>query len=231
MTMPPDAAPPDSGPAPPPGVNLANGLVARWKLDEADGNTAIDSAGGNNTGILNGPVRVTAGFPAAKYPNPGALRFNGVNDFVELATVNLPRNNARQSVAFWFNFTAMPTGGAVCVSMTDGPAHDTRLKVGFNNGRVTVWKGTNEDLATAPAVAPGWHHYVYTYDGTIHRLYLDGTMRGTSNVAADNGPASNARLGAIFNNTQNYAGLLDEVRIYNRPLTQLEITALHDGFE
>jgi hypothetical protein len=227
----PDAQPPDTTPQPPEGVNLGQGLVGRWKLDEANGNTAVDSAGGDNNGTLNGPARVQGGYPGAKYPNPGALRFDGDNDFVELGTNNLPRNNARQSVAFWFNFTTMPTDGAVCVSMTDGPENNTRLKIGFNENRVMVWKSSGDNLASAPPVAPGWHHYAYTYDGTTHRLYIDGMLRAMSNAAADNGPAGNARLGAIYNNAENYGGLLDEVRIYNRPLTPTEVTALKDGFE
>jgi hypothetical protein len=212
-------------------VNLDDGLVGRWKLDEPSGNTAIDSAGGDNNGTLNGPARVTAGFPGARYPNAGALRFDGDNDFVELGTRNLPRNNSRQSVAFWFNFTAMPADGAVCVSMTDGPTNNTRLKIGFNEGRVMVWKSSGDNLASAPAVAPGWHHYAYTFDGTTHRLFVDGVLRGSSTAAPDNGPAGNARLGAIYNNAENYGGQLDEVRIYSRALTQAEITALEDGFE
>jgi hypothetical protein len=230
----PDAQPPDTAPPapePPPGVNLNQGLVGRWKLDEASGNSTDDSSPSNNNGTLNGPARVQGGFPGAKYPNPRSLRFDGNDDFVELGTNNLPRNNARQSVAFWFNFTAMPTDGAVCVSMTDGPDNNTRLKIGFNEGRVTVWKSSGDNLASAPPVAPGWHHYAYTYDGTTHRLFLDGVLRAMSNAAADNGPAGNARLGAIYNNAENYGGQLDEVRIYNRPLTQAEITALKDGFE
>jgi hypothetical protein len=228
-TNPSDSAPPDTGP--PAGVNLASGLISRWKLDEATGSLA-DSAGGMNTGTISGAARVEGGFPGARYANPRSLRFDGDNDFVELGIRNLPANNQRQSVAFWVNITAMPTNNRVCFSLTDGEmGGGSRLKIGFKDNRVAAWKGGDDDLVTAPAMTPGWHHYVYTYDGNTHRLYLDGVQRGTGGAAPDTGAVRNARIGAIYNNAENFQGQIDEVRVYNRPLTAVEVAALKDGFQ
>jgi hypothetical protein len=225
----PEGPAPDAGP--PPGVNLASGLISRWKLDEASGNLA-DSGGGMNTGMVSGATRVEGGYPGARYANPRSLRFDGDNDFVELGIRSLPANNQRQSVAFWVNITAMPTNNRVCFSMTDGEmGGGSRLKIGFKDNRVAAWKGGDDDLVTAPAMSPGWHHYVYTYDGNTHRLYLDGVQRGSSGTAPDTGAVQNARIGAIYNNAENFQGQIDEVRVYNRPLTPAEVMALRDGFQ
>jgi hypothetical protein len=227
----PEAPPPDAQPGPPPGVNLSSGLISRWKLDEATGNMA-DSGPGMNPGMVSGATRVAGGFPNARYANPRSLRFDGNDDFVELGIRSLPANNQRQSVAFWVNITAMPNNNRVCFSLTDGEmGGGSRLKIGFKDNRVAAWKGGDDDLVTAPAMTPGWHHYVYTYDGSTHRLYLDGVQRGTSTTAPDTGPVRNARIGAIYNNAENFQGQIDEVRVYNRPLTALEVTALRDGFQ
>jgi hypothetical protein len=234
LAPPPDAAaqapPPDAQPGPPPGVNLAMGLISRWKLDEASGSGAADVNGLNN-GTVSGAARVEGGFPNARYANPGSLRFDGDNDFVELGTRNMPANNQRQSVTFWFNIAAMPANNRVCVSLTSGDEGGSRLKIGFKDNRVTAWKGGDDDLVSAPAIAPGWHHYVYTYDGTTHRLFLDGVQRGTSTTAPDTGAVGNARIGAIFNNAENFQGQIDDVRVYNRPITAAEAAALADGFQ
>jgi hypothetical protein len=229
----PEAPRPDAQPAagPPAGVNLAMGLVSRWKLDEAGGNAVADSAGGLNNGTVSGAARIEGGFPGARHANPGSLRFDGNDDFVELGTRNLPANNQRQSVVFWVNVAAMPTNGRVCVSLTDGEPDGSRLKIGFRENRVAVFKGGNDDLVTAPPISPGWHHYAYTFDGTTHRLFIDGVQRGTGTVAPDTGAVRNARIGAIFNNAENFQGQIDDVRIYNRPLTALEVGALGDGFQ
>jgi hypothetical protein len=229
-----DAAAPDSAPdaaGPPPGVNLGMGLISRWKLDEASGNGVADSVGGRNNGTLSGAVRVEGGFPGARHPNPGSLRFDGDNDFVELGTSGLPGNNQRQSVVFWVNIAAMPTNNRACMSLTDGDEGGSRLKIGFKDNRVAAWKGGDDDLVSAPPLGPGWHHYVYTFDGNTHRLYLDGVQRGTGTAAPDTGAVSNARIAAIFNNAENFQGLIDDVRIYNRPITAAEAMALRNGFE
>jgi hypothetical protein len=230
----PDAArPPDGGamaPAPPGGVNLGMGLISRWKLDEAMGDTTADSAG-PNTGMLSGPVRQAMGYPGAKYPNTGSLQFDGDDDFVELGTMNLPANNKAQSVAFWFNVMANPTGNQICVSLTDGATGGSRLKLGFRGGRVAAWKRGDGEMAAAAAPAPGWHHYAYTFDGMTNVLYIDGTMAAMSTTAPDTGPAMVTRMGAGHNNDENFLGQLDEVRIYGRALNAAEVKALRDGAE
>jgi hypothetical protein len=236
---PPAPSPPsmnDAGPMPPAASTdggqggLNAGLISRWKLDEASGNTTADSAGAN-AGMLSGPMRMAAGFPGAKYPNTGALLFDGEDDFVELGTANLPANNRPQSVAFWFNITAMPAEEQICVSLTDGADGGNRLKLGFRGNRVAAWKKGGDDLVTAPPVPAGWHHFAYTYDGTNHILYVDGSEAGKSTVAADTGAAAVARMGAGHNNAENFAGQLDEVRVYGRALTAAEVTSLRNGFE
>jgi hypothetical protein len=119
---------------------------------------------------------------------------------------------------------------AVC--LTDGQSGGSRLKVGFKEGRLGAVKGGgNPNLVLANAPASGWHHLAYTYDGNTHRVFIDGTMRAMSNIAADNGNASNARLGANFDGSESFTGQLDEVRIYDRALMAAEIASLAAGNE
>ena len=222
----------DVGP-PPPNVNLSLGLVSRWKLDEPSGNTTADSAGPNN-GVLNGAVRVSGGFPGARFPNLGSLRFDGDNDFVALGTTNLPANNQPQSVTFWFAFTAGSMAGErrVVVSLGDGQAAGSRLKVGLRDDRIAAWTGNDDDLVTTALVPPGWHHLAYTFDGNTHRLFVDGAgPAASSTTQAPTGAVASARLGADFDNTEYFAGQLDDVRIYGRPLSAAEVAALSDGYE
>lgn len=224
-----DLAPVGDGPA---GVNLALGLVGRWKLDEGTGTMAADLSGHGNDGTIKGASWVTGGFPAAKYANPAALRFAG-NDSVQLGTHNLPANNRPQTVAFWLNYTAIPGGDAqVCVALTDGKANGSRLKLGFKTQRLAALKGGGSNtLVNVASPAPGWHHFAYSFDGVTHRLYVDGLQRTTSTTAPDTGAASNARLGGNFDQTESFTGFLDEVRIYDRPLAPAEIGALFAGEE
>ena len=143
----------------------------------------------------------------------------------------MPANNLPQTVAYWFNFTAMPAGSAICVSLTDNQDGGQRLKIGFRDGQVAAWKAGNDNLVASAGVAPGWHHFAYSYNGTTHVLYVDGVETNRSNVAPDTGGIASARLGAGFDNNENYGGQLDEVRIYSRALRPEEIAQLHEGLE
>jgi hypothetical protein len=229
--LPPDMPPPPVDMAPASTLNM--GLVGRWKLDEGSGNSTADSAGGNNNGTITGATFVTTGFPGAKYPNPAALRFDG-NDHVQITpTTGLPANNRPQTVALWLNYASVPSANAqMAVCLTDGQSGGSRLKVGFKEGRLGAVKGGgNPNLVLANAPASGWHHLAYTYDGTTHRVFIDGTMRAMSTTAADNGNASNVRLGANFDGSESFTGQLDEVRIYDRALMAAEIASLAAGNE
>ena len=76
-----------------------------------------------------------------------------------------------------------------------------------------------------------WHHYVYSFDGTSNRLYIDGVEKTRTTTAPDSSPVSNARIGAIYNNAENFAGDVDDVRIYGRAITAAEVLALSKGEE
>jgi len=222
MMLPPDA---------PAGVNLGMGLITRLKLDEGMGNSTADNAGGMNNGMISGAMWIRPGAPGTKYPNAAALHFDGNDDFVDVGNRNMRNNNQAQSVTFWVRYTANPSGARVCVSVTQAGGGEARLKVGFNDGQVRAWKSSSDPLVSTAIPAAGWHHYAYTYDGNNHRLYLDGMQRAMSGTTPDNGPPTNVRLGAIFNNAENFQGDLDDVRFYNRAITTAEVTALAQGFE
>ena len=91
--------------------------------------------------------------------------------------------------------------------------------------------GTDVEATNGPAVPLGvWTHLAVTYDGTTLRLYVNGVLR--SSTAASGGIAASTaplRIGGntVFSvpGTEYFAGLIDEVRIYNRALSAAEITA------
>lgn len=218
---------------------LDQGLISRWKLDEAAGTAAMDSGVAGNHGTLAGGASwLQPGVPAARYPNAAAIRFDGVDDHVVLGTRMLPANNQPQSVAFWVRYASNPPTGSgasqLFVSLTDNVlVGGSRLKLGFSGGALTAWAFGGRDLVAAPLPLPppGWHHFAYTFDGTTHRLYIDGALRNSSTAAPDTGAVAHARLGNLFNGSEWFAGDLDDVRIYGRALGAPEVAALAQGMQ
>ena len=69
-------------------------------------------------------------------------------------------------------------------------------------------------------------HYAYTFDGTTHRLYIDGAQADSSQVAPDTAAPTALNLGRWTGGQEYYTGQLDDLRIYGRALTAAEVLAL-----
>jgi hypothetical protein len=70
-----------------------------------------------------------------------------------------------------------------------------------------------------------WHHITATWDGTTRSLFLDGILQSSDVPVAPNFMANSFVIGRTLND-QNFSGTLDDIAIYDRALTQIEITAL-----
>jgi hypothetical protein len=71
-----------------------------------------------------------------------------------------------------------------------------------------------------------WKHVAISYDGTTLRFYVNGVLNGQANGAhtSTNNPLIFGRWTSPNNEFWN--GLMDEVRLYNRMLSQAEIQVL-----
>jgi hypothetical protein len=236
--LPPDVAPDTNG-----GEvgTLLTGLLAHWKLDEGTGISAADSTGNGNTGTLaNGPLWVTA--PPLRVANPFALSLDGVDDHVEFMVKTLPAIQAPKTFALWVKYDVAPSNGNqnfLALSDANAPAQagntfaGAGVQIGFRGAALIVWKwGGAELVSTTPPAAGVWHHLGYTFDGTTHVLYVDGAKVASTTNPSQTAATVAAYLGTYSPTTmdpERYKGALDDVRIYGRPLTAAEISALAQG--
>ncbi len=92
-----------------------------------------------------------------------------------------------------------------------------------------AWAWDSTDILSLGA----WHHLVGTYDGITVCLYRDGVLRAandpspphpaTFSIGNNNMPVC---IGGRFTKN-NFKGLADDVRIFNRALTADEVTQLY----
>jgi hypothetical protein len=228
-----DAGPPDTAPA----VDLTTGLVGRWKLDEGTGTTTADSSGNGNNGTIAGNPTWPAGFPAAQFTNPHALALDGTGDQVAVGVTNFAALDQARSVSLWFNYATVPaSGNKTFFSITNRAANATMgagFQIGTRGSNLSIWAIGGTVYAMTPAPAVGWHHLVYTFDGTTHVMYLDGAQAMTSAVVPPNpqnvAPAE-AMIGNYLNGSERFTGSLDDVRVWKaRVLTSSEVSALFSG--
>jgi hypothetical protein len=144
------------------------------------------------------------------------------------------------SVSAWFKTTSNFGSEASIVNKggfgTDSSGNNMNYGIWFTSserfqgGFETSSSGTNQYATSTVSFNDGqWHHGVVTFDGSIVRLYVDGIQFGTKSTftipeTLGNNPL---KIGANSRVTSNlFIGSIDEVGVWNRPLSQTEITHL-----
>ncbi|HEY0711860.1 MAG TPA: LamG domain-containing protein [Polyangia bacterium] len=204
--------------------------LGHWRLDEASGAVAGDERGLNPGMLLDGAAfRVGRGFPAAKFPNGGALALDG-RGWVELGVRSLPAIGKPITVAAWFHVSVSPTGRKNVVAITN-PSAGEAIQIGLENGKMTVWLwDARFILSSATTAVPGWHHIAYSYDGTLHKMYEDGRLIDASPNVIPVATTRYVRLGAFDpDEGEKLNGLIDDVRIYGNALEAAQIAHLFAG--
>jgi len=191
------------------------GLVGWWP---GDGN-AFDIIGTNNGTLMNG-----ATFAPGKVDE--AFSFDGVDDVVWAPGTNID-DLQQLTIDAWVKLDSLPYGqierfvtlaGEKAVLRYDGGNGPRQLHFYM---KIDGWlRGIRVNNVLETGV---FHHVAGTYDGSIMRLYLDGVEVGNLMVSGTVG----AGTGVILSSDEEpLDGLLDEIEIYNRALSALEIQSI-----
>ena len=199
------------------------GLVASLGFNEGSGTTTFDSSGANNNGTLTNATWAAAG----KFG--GALSFNGTSSWVTVAdAASLDLTNG-MTLEAWVNPTALSGWRTALLKETAaGLSYALYANNNTPNPAVTVQIGGGDRTASGTSQVPTntWTHLAATYDGAQLRLYVNGTLAGsraqTGNMTVSSAPL---RIGGNAVWSEFFAGLIDEVRVYNRALSAAEIQA------
>lgn len=204
----------------------ADGLVGHWRLEEGTGTTAADSSGYGHTGILASGPTWTSGKVGS-----GALSFDGSNDYVSATESSALRLPGDMTLAFWFKHSGLsPSGYSLLVGKGDSGHRNYMVLQEVSNTRLYFqqWDEINSNFVLLSSVLSTgvWYHATITESGTAAKLYINGSLdvSGTRSITP---PTSSdpVRFGYAGWNAY-YAGVLDDVRIYNRALTAGEVAIL-----
>ncbi|HVT07673.1 MAG TPA: LamG-like jellyroll fold domain-containing protein [Polyangia bacterium] len=199
-------------------------LVGYWKLDEGTGTTVYDYSGNGNTGTLSSSgVTWQSAVPSGiTFDDPKSVALS--SGYASLGATNMPASNAAQTISCWVNLTST-AGNQNFVALT-GPGF---VQVGLRGGKYTVWpSGAATSLVGPSASTGGWHHVVYTYDGTTDIIYVDGAATSGSYTHQTGTPTA-AWIGTFDGGSELMAGSIDDVRVYNVALTASQVAQLAAG--
>lgn len=202
-------------------------IVGDWHLDENAGTKAYDSSGHANTGTLSG-----ASWSGGKY-NP-ALSFDGVNDYVQILGSDSLNITGNITLEAWINpastidssnsnMRVVDKQGAYYL-LFDYPSSDGKMKFVLRIGGSYV----NVSSATSSWSAGTWYHIAGTYNGSVMKVYVNGTLE---NSKAQAGSIQTSGYKLFFGTRANssvptnmyFNGTIDEVRIYPVVLSGAEI--------
>ncbi len=213
-------------PATPATLDADPHLVAWWKFDEETGKTAADSSGKGHDATLEGVMSFESHSAAGKIGK--ALRFEG-GDGVKVSGYKGIAGTQQRTVSAWIK-TKNTTGDLVSWGLKDAGRMFT---VGFIRARIGVTPKGGYLYMNAATDDDQWHHVVVVVreasPPNLHddvRLYRDGSQAAIGDIGLldlwpiDTGDKEDVRIG------QRYKGLIDDLRIYDRALTDREVAAM-----
>ena len=207
----------------PPDAALPLGLVAWWKLDDDPSDGVLDSSGHGHTGTCSGTCPTLVA---------GKLGMAYAFDAAASEAIVVPDSNDFRgdvTIAAWFYGNAATTSLSMLAKpVSTGTDNSWQLEL-RETDKVSFSGGTTHYLDSANVVTrSAWHHAAGTWDGTTKRLYIDGVL--SSSVAATlSYDTHTVYLGADNNSgttTLYFSGMLDDLRVYSRVLSDTEIAAL-----
>jgi hypothetical protein len=200
-----------------------DGLVAYWPMDEGQGGIARDKSGNGNDGTIRGAAKWIDG------KHGKALEFNGVDTYVDCGNKASLNISDEITIEAWVKLYSWKGGGIVSKYggttggyfltpcwRTDGIPdfyiRETKTGAVFSSARDYRKLTLNE-----------WHHLVATAKrGGRIKLYIDGAPVGSSS-AIDKSFSNDVDSLVIGRYSESLNGAVEDVKIYNRVLSEEEI--------
>lgn len=210
-------------------VDFNKSLYSWFKFDYTGENDS--SSHGFNLTQYNNPLKI-----AGKFGN--ASHFDGITQYYEVKESNNSQFDLPKfTISLWAERNGTGFGGSPSL-----------IGNGNSNGYVLSWLN-NGDIVAYVATSPGsftpstynlnennkWYHIVMVYNGTGTQLYINSTLRNSTNAIINYGTENyTLKIGRYDSTTgvppeDYFNGSIDDVLIFNRVLNQSEVSSLYDG--
>lgn len=198
-------------------------LILYMSFDTVDGKTTIDhSKYGNNGEMAGDPKHVNGKFSKA-------LEFNGTTDWIEIPHDDSLTVDKDVTVMAWINPAriAGPGGAQWQGILAKGNApRSYSFYTETGKGCLHLSVGGAGSACDGKVVANEWQHVAAQVDGNTHRYWINGENVGEyggKNPPPGKADAATAFIGKTHEGSREFLGLIDEVRIWNRALSEEEV--------
>ena len=208
-----------------------NTLAAAYAFDEGKGSTTVDDSGNGNTGQIHGATWTS------KAKHGKALSFNGSSSYVDVGNGSSLQGTGSMTWSAWVYAAANPVddGNIIAKSSWGSGLIGWQFKTTPDSGPHTFGilisadgNTYTERCSKTVRALKTWYHVAAVYNASAGALDIyvngvldDGVLYGTV-PNAQYSPALNATVGKRSDGFL-FSGTIDDVRVYNRALSQAEI--------
>ncbi len=217
-------------------VNLSE-LVLYLTFDEGSGDIVYDYSGNGNSGNLydanstNDDENTPPQWVDGRFGK--ALSFDGADDYVESKDIDLQTSFTLMA---WIHPFDVSNAGTI-ISKTGETINDTNYWMDVRNNGMLYFGVYDENgderyvyTAEGTIAANKWTHVTGSYNGSIFRIYVNGMLRPEnfvwSGIIKTNDYKVRIGYRGLVGNPFN--GIVDEVLIFNRALSEEEIKFLYE---
>jgi len=216
--------------------NLASGLVGHWTFDGKDmiSNIADTSGQGNALFLTNFTSTTTALGVIGQ-----ALSFNGTSNVASRADVSILKPANDMAISWWVMLKRDPADAGhdfvfAAKANASAPFYSYQCNYTTADSLDCVWAnsgGSTYNTHSSATLSTGvWYHLVYVKSGSAGQIYVNGvdtTASSDTHSGTIFDSSGSFNVGAFSSGQKWVGGIMDDVRIYNRALTQAEITQLY----
>ncbi len=211
-------------------VNSATAeLVGHWRMDEGAGDTANDSSGNGNHGTLIDSVQWAAGQIG------GALKFDGSPGYLLIPHGDSLKliNQGDYTITMWFRQDVV-TGIANLLQQTDLNGTGRTLLLADAATGIRTYLGGTSTVSGVIEEAGIWYHValIVTEGGATDTInfYIDGEPSGTPAQVGSEDSEGDYLIGTNKGLDGRWInGLVDDLRLYNHALSEVEILGAMQG--
>ena len=175
------------------------------------------------------------------YGGSRAYDFDGVDDYITYPIAAIDSDNSIGSVSAWVKTASNANPGGHIIGGSDTTSTNAWAHLRLDSGQptvVTYSSGQVGEKQSSTSVSDSqWYHVCVVGDGSNYSIYIDGTLVSSSWIGTPRGdrwlgyPAGmdTGLIGALVRSSGTgnlFDGQMDDIRVYNRTLTQAEITHL-----
>lgn len=204
-----------------------NGLVGYWPLNGTSMDYNSDGVAVNNGSCTICPTLEENG---DRFGTGKAYHFDGSNQYITASPDSLPYGNSERSICGWIKVDSTPDTDKYKIIVGYGGINNGEgngLGLWNDGGTVKlVYFGLANDLAVPFYFTDHWLHVCGTYNGTNAKLYANGHLLGSEDLAWNTVSNKDLHIGKQMHLDEYFSGFIADVRIYDRVLNESEINEL-----